>query len=189
VNRDSAAFHYLSKNPAPGMHIALFSSGFMTTSLHLHSHTGTRGFTLVEVLVAAALLGIVAASSIWALTQANNYAAISRLYTGAETAAQNQVDYLMSDSPFNPQSSEYGTTNEWTLGTGTAQTVTIYSDPAGAAGKALTITGQMVTTVKDTGLTTASQGLNLYYATVIVTYTFRSKTYTVQLNAMRASDV
>ena len=36
------------------------------------------GFTLVEVLVATVLLGLVASSSIWALTQANNYAVIER---------------------------------------------------------------------------------------------------------------
>ena len=31
--------------------------------------------------------------------------------------------------------------------------------------------------------------LNLYSATVVINYTYRSKNYRVQLNAMRASDV
>src|SRR5476649_167950 len=66
---------------------------------------GRLGFTLVEVLVATALLGLLAGSAIWALTQANNYASIARLYTGAETAAQNQIDFLLTDGPFNPQDS------------------------------------------------------------------------------------
>lgn len=147
------------------------------------------GFTLVEVLVATALLGLVAGGALWALTQANNYAAISRLYTGGENAAQNQIDYLLTDSPFNPQSSQFGTTNEWAVGTSALQTVTIYSEPAGADGQSHSITGQMVTTVTSNNIVTKSQNLNLYSATVVVTYTFRSKTYRVQLNAMRASDV
>jgi prepilin-type N-terminal cleavage/methylation domain-containing protein len=54
------------------------------------------GFTLVEVLVATALLGLLAGSAIWALAQANNYASIARLYTGAETAAQNQIDLILT---------------------------------------------------------------------------------------------
>jgi prepilin-type N-terminal cleavage/methylation domain-containing protein len=66
------------------------------------------GFTLVEVLVATVLLGLLSGSSIWALSQANNYASIARLYTGAQTAAQNQVDYLMADTPFNPQNGRTG---------------------------------------------------------------------------------
>ena len=64
---------------------------------------GNEGFTLIELLVATALLGLLAGSAIWALTQANNYASIARLYTGAETAAQNQIDLILTESPFNPQ--------------------------------------------------------------------------------------
>lgn len=147
-----------------------------------------RGFTLVEVLVAVALLGLVAGGAIWSLTQANNYAAIARLYTGAETAAQNQIDYLLTDSPFNPQSSQFGSTNEWAVGS-TIQAVTIYTEPAGADNRAHAVTGQMTTTITSNNVVTKSQNLNLYSATVVVTYTYRSKSYRVQLNAMRASDV
>ena len=147
------------------------------------------GFTLLEVLIATSLLGLLAGSSIWALTQANNYASIARLYTGAETAAQSRIDYLLTDSPFNPQSGEFGTTNEWAVGTSGVQTVTIYSEPAGANAQTHAINGQMVTTVTSNNVVTQSQSLNLYSATVVVTYVYRSKTYRVQLNAMRASDV
>ena len=47
----------------------------------------------------------------------------------------------------------------------------------------------MVTTVATNNVVTQGQNLNLYSATVVVTYTYRSKVYRVQLNAMRASDV
>ena len=158
-----------------------------------HSRIGPlgvrSGFTLLEVLVATSLLVLLAGSSIWALTQANNYASIARLYTGAETAAQNRIDYLLTDSPFNPQSGEFGTTNEWAVGTSGIQTVTIYSEPSGANGQTHAINGQIVTTVASNNIVTQSQSLNLYSATVVVTYVYRNKTYRVQLNAMRASDV
>lgn len=146
-------------------------------------------FTLVEVLVAVTLLGLLAGASIWALTQANNYASVARLYTGAETAAQNQIDFLLADSPFNPQSNEFGSTKEWTPGTGAVENVTIYSEPSGANGQTHAVIGQRVTTVTSNTVVTKSQSLNLYSATVVVTYTYRSKSYRVQLNAMRASDV
>lgn len=150
---------------------------------------GPQGFTLVEVLVATTLLGMLAASSIWALTQANNYASISRLYTGAETAAQNRIDYLLTDAPFNPQSGELGNTNEWTIGSTVQSGVVIYTEPSGADGQAHAVMGTVTTTVKNNSVVTKGQDLNLYSATVVVTYTFRGKNYSVQLNAMRASDV
>ena len=164
---------------------------FNSKNLPLNRRGLQRGFTLVEVLVATAILGVLAGSVIWALVQANNYASIARLYTGAETAAQNQVDYLLADSPFNPQSNpaQLGTTNEWTLGTSSTEDVTIYSEPAGADGQSHSVIAQRVTTVTASNLVTKGQSLNLYSATVVVTYTYRSKNYRVQLNAMRASDV
>jgi prepilin-type N-terminal cleavage/methylation domain-containing protein len=144
------------------------------------------GFTLVEVMVATALLGLMAGSAIWALSQANNYASIARLYTGAENAAQNQIDLILTDSPFNPQSSPPEVPVELQVGASAAQTVTIYTDPSNLLA---IITGQMVTTVTKNTITVNGIDLNLYSASVVVTYTFRSKPYRVQLNAMRASDV
>lgn len=150
---------------------------------------GNQAFTLIELLVATALLGLLAGSAIWALTQANNYASIARLYTGAETAAQNQIDLILTESPFNPQSNPPQVPPPLTLGTSAPQTVTLYSEPSGAGGQTHTVTGQMVTTVVSNNVVTQGQNLNLYSATVVVTYTYRSKVYRVQLNAMRASDV
>jgi prepilin-type N-terminal cleavage/methylation domain-containing protein len=163
------------------------------------SRSQRTGFTLVEVLVATAVLGLVAGGALWALTQANNYASISRLCTGAENAAQNQIDFALTDGPFNPQSAppELGslpvppdtTPPIWTLGQSAAKTVIIYTEPAGVNGQTHSVSGQMVTTVTKYPLTVNGSDLNLYSATVVITYTFRSKNYRVQLNAMRASDV
>lgn len=139
--------------------------------------------------MATALLGLLAGSAIWALTQANNYASIARLYTGAETAAQNQIDLILTESPFNPQTSPAQIPTVLALGTTAPQTVTLYSEPGGANGQTHAVTGQMVTTVVADNVITQGQNLNLYSATVVITYTYRSKAYRVQLNAMRASDV
>jgi prepilin-type N-terminal cleavage/methylation domain-containing protein len=163
------------------------------------STTPTRfGFTLAEVLIATTLLGLVAAGSIWALAQANNYAAISRLYTGAETVAQNQIDLILTDGPFNPQNNPPEIPTALTVGSSCigsgcvpASTVpgpTIYSEPAGADGSTHSVIGTMATTVTKVPPINGTD-LNLYSATVVVTFTYRSKQYRVQLNAMRASDV
>lgn len=160
---------------------------------NLSSATPSRlGFTLVEVLVAVALLGLLAAGSLWTLAQANNYASVARLYTGAETAAQNQIDFLLSDSPFNPQNNEWGTKDEWKVGSTVLLPVpVIYSEPDQNGAFSHTIVGSLTTSVVKITSPTGPGGvdLNLYSATVVVTYTFRGKPYRVQLNAMRASDV
>jgi prepilin-type N-terminal cleavage/methylation domain-containing protein len=151
---------------------------------------GRRAFTLVEVLVATAILGVLSGSSIWALAQANNYASITRLSTGALTAAQNRIDVILTDGPFNPQYSPPEIPSCLAVGVSAPQTVTIYSEPSGADGETHAVTGRMVTTVtKINVVAQSSLPLDLYSATVVVTYTYRSKNYRVQLNAMRASDV
>jgi prepilin-type N-terminal cleavage/methylation domain-containing protein len=168
--------------------------------MHLRPETSSAraaqlGFTLVEVLVATALLGLVAGGAIWALTQANNYASVSRLYTGAETVAQNQIDYLLTDSPFNPQSDQWGSTNEWKEGTvqvtpSDANPPKIYSEPDKNGNFTHVIYGTLTTTVqKVSNVKNVPDDETLYSATVTVTYTFRGKDYRVQLNAMRAPDV
>lgn len=164
--------------------------------MHLAHHHSTQirrvpfAFTLVEVLVAVAVLGILAGSSIWALTQANNYASIARLYTGAETAAQNQIDVIMTDGPFNPQYTPTQVPPALALGISAPKTVTVYTEPSGAGGLAHAVTGQMVTTIsKISVVARGTLAMDVYSATVVVTYLYRSKSYRVQLNAMRASDV
>lgn len=161
----------------------------------------SRGFTLVEVVIAVSLLALFASGALWTLTQANRYAALSRLYTGAQLAAQNQIDLIMSRGPFNPQNlADDGTADpqipaELALGTHAADTVTIYSEPNGQ-----TVTAQRVTTVSTDNPAKVVSGrtLNIYYATVVVTFYYPpskagvtpppSTQHQVQLNAMRASD-
>lgn len=67
------------------------------------SHLAKGGFTIVEAVVAIALIGVGVASTLGALTKFNAIAATSRNATGASALLQNQVDLFQSMSPFNPQ--------------------------------------------------------------------------------------
>jgi type II secretory pathway pseudopilin PulG len=153
-----------------------------------------EGFTFVEVVVSIALLVMFAGGALWTLTQANSYAALSRLYTGAQVAAQNQVDLIMSKGPFNPQVNQVPTVlgGPKPLPTGGSTTITednipIYSDPSPTNPRS--ITGQRVTVVTDMNQAASGRTLNMYSATVTVSFTYRGKTHQVQLNAIRAADV
>ena len=119
----------------------------------------------------------------------NNYASITRLYTGAETVAQNRIDKILSEAPFNPQNNPPEVPPVLVPGTTAPEAVNIYDEDPNVAGSKK-VTGQLVATI--TKSTTPGPGavdLNLYSATVVVTYTYRGKDYRVQLNAMRSSDV
>jgi len=94
-----------------------------------------RGFTLVEAVVAIALIGVGVASVLGALTKFNSIAAISRNGTGASAVLMNQIDLFQSMGPFNPQKGEIPKdtantppTYDMTAGAGT---ITIgYKDPS-----------------------------------------------------------
>ena len=87
---------------------------------------GSRGFTLTELLIAMAMIGLMASSAIWALAIINSHAAVSRLYTGAMTAAQTQIDLILSDTPFDPQLGDLPTGGELNLGTQNAECAHLY---------------------------------------------------------------
>lgn len=59
------------------------------------------GFTLIEIVIALAVLGTMAAGVYVGFNAINTYAVSSRLYTEAVTAAQNQIDLILSKEPFN----------------------------------------------------------------------------------------
>src|SRR6185503_1637808 len=59
------------------------------------------GFTLMEVIMALAVLGTMAAGCYVGFNSLNAYAVSSRLYTEAQACAQNQIDLILSKDPFN----------------------------------------------------------------------------------------
>jgi type II secretory pathway pseudopilin PulG len=151
--------------------------------------TQRRGaaFTLMEVVMALAVLGTMGAGCYAGFNSLNTYAVISRLYSEAQTCAQNQIDLILSKEPFDV------TTNKipavLALGTTTTPNVFVYNDPV--SGK-VAVTGTMTTTVTDTGSTMNFTGvntnLNIRRATVTVSYSYRSKDYAVAMDTMRTAD-
>jgi prepilin-type N-terminal cleavage/methylation domain-containing protein len=59
-----------------------------------------RAFTLIEIVIALAVLGVMAAGVYLGFNSINTYAVSSRLYSEAQTAAQNQIDLVLSKEPF-----------------------------------------------------------------------------------------
>ena len=57
-------------------------------------------FTLVEIVIALAVLGVMSAGCYIGFNAINTYAVTSRLYSEAQTAAQNQIDLILSREPF-----------------------------------------------------------------------------------------
>jgi prepilin-type N-terminal cleavage/methylation domain-containing protein len=163
------------------------------------------GFTMVETLVAIAVLGIGVVSTIGALTKMNAIAAMSRNSTGAYTVLTNQVDLFQSMSPFNPQKTNSdGTaqipkdtshgaypTYDLTLGTrnisvnGTTFNVPVYEYRDATNNVVLVVNGTLTETVTDLS---ASQP-NTYQAVFTLTFTYLTHDYTYSVSTIRTSDL
>jgi hypothetical protein len=157
-----------------------------------HLKTGT---TLAEVVMALAVVGTMGGGCYVGLNQLNAYAVSSRLYSEAQTCAQNQIDLILSKGPFDPLNSKVpAVLGGQVLASGASTTVTtpnvfIYQDPVN--GKVV-VTGTMTTTITNPGSTMTFAGtttnLNVYRATVRVSYTFRGTNYSVSMDTMRTAD-
>lgn len=141
----------------------------------------------MEVVMALGVIGTMGAGCYIGFNSLNAYAVSSRLYSEAQSAAQNQIDLILSKEPFDPTKGKIPTV--LTIGTTTTPNVFVYKDPVS---NNTVVTGTMTTTVTDTGATMTYTGsttaLNIYRATVTVTYTYRNKTYTVSMDTMRTGD-
>lgn len=137
--------------------------------------------------MALAVVGTMGAGAYVGFNSLNTYAISSRLYTEAQTAAQNQIDLILAKGPFDPTRSKIPTV--LTLGTTTTPNVFIYKDPVSGN---VVVTGTMTTTITDLGATMTFAGstknLNTYRATVTVSYTYRGQTYNVSMDTMRTGD-
>jgi type II secretory pathway pseudopilin PulG len=144
-------------------------------------------FTLAEVMVAIGLFGITAAAAVEAMIRMNINAALCRLQTGASTVAQNQIDLVLSDAPFNPQYSQIppeltvGITN---TGSSTAPTLAVYTDPSSG----MQVLGWMTTTVVNTNSTLNGNTLYVYRVTVVVSYYYKGRLHSVSMDTMRTAD-
>lgn len=160
-----------------------------------------KGFTLVEVMAGIAIIALVAGVTIFGLSQLNYFASVNRLYTSAQTLAQNQIDLILTKAPFNPSMDQYPTPNVLQTGTyysdpstpntlyGSARSVPIYYFTSGGS-QANVVMGTIATTVTNlSNISVGGTNITLRQAVVTVTYTYRNKTFIVQMNTMRTSDV
>jgi prepilin-type N-terminal cleavage/methylation domain-containing protein len=154
---------------------------------------GTRGFTLVEVLIALSVLALSASTAFFALNRMNQISFANRLYSEAQAVAENQVDILLTRGPFDPTRTPPLVPPELQVGTTTQSGVLIYVDPVT---NQTVVTGTMMTTITDPGLTqtiitggtTTTANLNLRQIKVAVNYNYRSTNYNVVMNSMRTAD-
>ena len=154
-------------------------------------------FTLMEVVMALAVLGTLGAGCYIGFNSLNTYAISSRLYSEAQTAAQNQIDFVLSKGPFDPTNNKVpAVLGGQVLAANASTTVTtpnvfIYEDPVSSNA---VVVGTMTTTITNPGstMTYPSGGtavnLNTWRATVAVTYTYRNTNYTVSMDTMRTAD-
>ena len=153
-------------------------------------HFASRGFTLVEAVVAISLLGIGVAATLGALTKFNSIADMSRNGTGACAAVMNQIDLIQSDSPFNPQKTNNDGTPqippELQIGTQT-KNVVIYQYKDSSNNDIVIVPGIMTTTV--TNLNPGSTTVYMYQAVVTVTYTYLNRSYSFSMSTIRTSDI
>lgn len=168
------------------------------------------GFTMVEAIVAIAVLGIGVASTVGALTKFNAIAGASRNATGAYTAVMNQIDLIQSLSPFNPQKTndrpdcdnvihtqipkDYCNnppTYDLTPGRHTYNNVPVYQDPA----TGVVVSGTMTVDVADNSSAASYPAIiaalpaNTFQFRVTITYTYLSKTSTFSMTTIRTSDI
>ncbi|MFN2541875.1 MAG: hypothetical protein ABR514_06885 [Chthoniobacterales bacterium] len=158
-------------------------------------HRAIKGTTLAEVVMALAVIGTMGGGCYIGLNSLNAYAVSSRLYSEAQTCAQNQIDLILSKEPFDPMNNKVpAVLGGQVLAAGTSTTVTtpnvfIYQDPVN--GKVV-VSGTMTTTITNPGSTMTFGGtttnLNIYRVTVRVSYTFRGTNYSVSMDTMRTAD-
>ena len=145
-------------------------------------------FTLAEVMMALAVIGTMGAGAYVGFNSLNQYAVSSRLYSEAQTAAQNQIDLILSKEPFDITNNKIPSV--LTLGATTTPNVFIYKDPAN--NNNVVVSGTMTTTVTNPGSSMTFAGattdLNAWRATVAVTYTYRNTNYSVSMDTMRTAD-
>ena len=137
--------------------------------------------------MALAVIGTMGAGAYVGFNSINTYAISSRLYSEAQTAAQNQIDLILSVEPFDVTNNVIPSV--LALGTTTTPNIFIYEDPVSGN---VVVTGTMTTTVTDTGSTmnfaSVNANLNIRRATVAVNYTYRNTNYSVSMDTMRTAD-
>ena len=146
---------------------------------------GTAGFTLVEVLIAGALLAMLISGAVTALTQLNRSATAARLRTIALAVAQQRVDQIET-TPW-----QVGGTRPalLTAGTATENNVPLNNDNYNAATSLIspyTNLDSQVLATRTTVITDVTT--RTLRAVVTVTFTYRNRPFAITLSTLRTTD-
>lgn len=146
-------------------------------------------FTLIEAIVALAIIGIGLGSFVMGMTKLNQQASISRNATGAAAILQNQVDLILSDGPFNPnKTNEDGTPQippELTVGSHVINNTPIYREPT----TGVIVSGTLTTTITDITQVFSGMTMTMYQANLSVSYFYRGVIYSASRSTIRTSDI
>ena len=151
---------------------------------------GTAGFTLVEVLIAGALLAMLISGAVTALTQMNRSATAARLRTIALAVAQQRIDQIET-TPW-----QVGGTRPAILAvdvsgtrTTTENNVPLNNDNYNASMSLISPYTSLDSQVLSTRTTVITNlpPLSLR-AVVTVTFTYRNRLMTITLNTLRTTD-
>ena len=159
----------------------------MTRVLQLSSRANRsrHGFTIVETVMASAMISIFVLGSMAALTQMNRYAGVARLRTMALAVAQERIDEILTTSwmvtAARPAVLTAGTRTESSLPLGTDS----LNDQVGLKSNftSLGVPVNATRTTQITDLTTRQ-----FRAVVTVSFTYRSRAYQVALTTLRTTD-
>ena len=146
---------------------------------------GTAGFTLVEVLVAGALLAALISGTVTALTQLNRWATAARLRTLATAVAQQRID-LIETTPWQVVGTRPALL---TATTTTENNVPLNNDDYNAATSLITPYTTLDSQVMSTRTTVITDlTTRTLRAVVTVTFTYRNRPVVITLSTLRATD-
>jgi type II secretory pathway pseudopilin PulG len=145
-------------------------------------------FSLVELAIACSILAIASAAAIGSLIRMNYNAALSRLQTGASTVAQERIDHILEDGPFNLRKNQipgFLTLGTQTIGSDSNPTIPIYTDPST---NQVVVYGWLTSTVTETLQPYGPWDVTIRNVEITVGYRFRGKPYTVRMCTVRSPD-
>jgi len=163
---------------------------------HTIFRSGETGVSILEVMVALAVLALFTATTFFTFTTLNAQAMANRLYTGAVAVAQTQLDVIqnLNNGQMIGSGTALGGTMTWpsTIGSSatTSETVVLYSDPQVFVNgtSTLQVPGTLTTTVLMTGTIMVSSTYWNYYAmSVNVSYNYRNNPYSITFQTLRSN--
>jgi len=144
---------------------------------------GSAAFSLLEASVGASIVAIALGSGIVGLTTTNRHADITRLYTCANTVAQNQIDRVLCNQ-YIPQQNLIPP--ELVTGTTTQIDVPVYVDPKT---NTVLVKGELRTEVVPANLSYNTTNLHLLKVTVRLNYSYMGRAYSHVMHTLRTTDL